>query len=152
MHFFDVSCEWTSGSDPIVRSAGKPDIAFDAPEVFGGEAGRWSPEDLFIASVGTCLMLTLMYFTEQAGVEMLAYSGSSKGTLEKTAQGLRFTFVQAKATVTVPDEEAAEKVRRFAAKAEKHCLVSASLACPVRYEVEANVADSASRRQERSPA
>ena len=81
-------------------------------------------------------MLTLMFYTEKAGIELTAYESEARGTLEKTAQGMRFTFVSCKATATVAGDDAAAKVQELGEKVEKRCLVSASLACPVKYELE----------------
>jgi len=136
MHYFDVTSRWSPQDGAKMRSGGGAESSFDAPAVFGGEAGHWTPEDLFVAAVDTCLLLTLMFYTEKAGIEMTGYESASRGTLEKTAQGMRFTFVSCKATATVTGDEAAAQVRELGEKVEKRCLVSASLTCPVSYELD----------------
>lgn len=62
-----------------------------------------------------------------------SYSSTSSGTIEKTSQGLRFTVVNVSISVTVSDDEAAERALslRLKQKREKYCPVSASLNCPV---------------------
>ena len=56
--------------------------------------------------------------------------------MEKTKNGLRFTSVEVKAKISLSDEKQIEKIEEIAQLAEKYCLVSSSVACPVEYGVE----------------
>ena len=47
-----------------------------------------------------------------------------------------FTGVEVKAKVSLNDEKQAKKIEEIAQLAEKYCLVSGSVACPVEYQVE----------------
>ena len=48
---------------------------------------------------------------------------------------VRLTSVEVKAKVSLSDENQAEKIEERAQLAEKYCLVSGSVACPVEYGV-----------------
>ena len=49
---------------------------------------------------------------------------------------VRLTSVEVKAKVSLSDENQAEKIEERAQMAEKYCLVSGSVVCPVEYGVE----------------
>ena len=55
--------------------------------------------------------------------------------VEKTKNGLRFTSVEVKAKIFSAEKQV-EKIEEIAQLAEKYCLVSGSVACPVEYGVE----------------
>ena len=81
-----------------------------APE-FEGSQETLNPEEMFVAAVNSCIMTTFFYFVRKSNIE-----------------------VRAKITLQQPD--IAEKARELGKLAEKYCLVSRSLACTVRYELE----------------
>jgi len=106
-----------------------------APE-FNGNQETLNPEEMFVASINNCLMTTFFYFVRKLNVEILSYYSKAEGQVEKQADGFRFTNVEVRAEVTLQQQELAEKVRELGDLAEKYCLVSRSLACPVRYHLE----------------
>jgi len=106
-----------------------------APE-FKGSPETLNPEEMFVAAVNNCLMTTFFYFVRKSDVEILSYYSDAEGQVEKGKDGFRFTNVQIRAKVMLSDHGFAEKVREFGNLAEKYCLVSRSLACPVRYHLE----------------
>ena len=106
-----------------------------APE-FNGNPETLNPEEMFVAAVNNCLMTTFFYFVRKFDVEILSYYSDAEGQVEKGKDGFRFTTVQIRAKVMLSNHGFAEKVREFGNLAEKYCLVSRSLACPVRYHLE----------------
>jgi organic hydroperoxide reductase OsmC/OhrA len=118
-----------------------PALRVATPPGFGGPEGAWSPEELFVASVESCLLSTFLYFTERFDIALTSYSSNAKGSLEKTGQGLRFKGIDVSIAIAVPDEETAGKVTtlRLKEKLEKYCPVSTSLGCPVRIDLAVTV-------------
>jgi organic hydroperoxide reductase OsmC/OhrA len=106
-----------------------------APE-FEGSPETLNPEEMFVAAINNCLMTTFFYFVRKSNIEVLSYYSDAKGQVEKQADGFRFTNVQVQAEVTLARQEFAEQVRQFGDLAEKYCLVSRSVNCPVQYELE----------------
>ena len=105
------------------------------PECYGGSSDALNPEELFVASINSCIMLVFYHFADKYKVGIASYSTEASGTVEKTKNGLRFTSVKVNAAVTLDDESQAEKIEEIAQLAEKYCLVSGSVSCPVSYEV-----------------
>ncbi len=106
-----------------------------SPE-YGGSHQTLNPEEMFVAAINGCIMLVFNHFAEKFEVDILSYSSEARGKVEKTKNGLRFTNVQVKAEVKINDTGQAGKIEEIARLAEKYCLVSGSVACPVEYDVE----------------
>jgi len=106
-----------------------------APE-FEGSPETLNPEEMFVAAINNCLMTTFFYFVRKLNVEISSYYSEAQGQLEKQKDGFRFSHVEVRAEVTLAQQELAEKVTQLGDLAEKYCLVSRSVNCPVQYELE----------------
>jgi len=136
-HVFSTSVQWTEQKKGALGSAQLPGIAVATPPAFpGGHEGLWSPEHLYTAAAEVCLMTTFLAIAENSKLPFLSYSSTAEGLLEKTAEGYRMTQILIKPRVAVPGEEHVERARRVLEKAEKHCLISASMKTVVRSEPE----------------
>jgi len=51
---------WSSARRGILSAAEKANIVVGSPPEFRGEASNWSPEELLVGSLNTCLMLTFL--------------------------------------------------------------------------------------------
>ena len=131
---FTVNLAWEKDKEGTLTARKNPHLPVATPPDFGGPEGVWSAEELFVASVGSCLMSTFLYFTDRFDVPLEAYSSVSTGSMEKTPSRLRFTSIDVTIQVTVPDEEARQRAAplRLREKIEKYCPVSTALNCPVR--------------------
>lgn len=107
-----------------------------SPPIYGGSELALNPEEMFVAAINSCIMLVFYHFAEKLKVEVLSYSSEAQGKVEKTKNGLRFTSVEVKAKVLLSDNNQAKKIEEIGRLAEKYCLVSGSVACPVEYGVE----------------
>jgi organic hydroperoxide reductase OsmC/OhrA len=112
----------------MLRAEGKPSLAVSTPQEFRGEAGVWTPEDLFVASVEVCLMSMFLSFARKKNVPLLAYRSHSNGVLEAVGGDYRFTRVVIFPTITVAAGAHEEEVLRVLRDAERHCLVANSIA------------------------
>ncbi len=138
-YVFRTALTWGAGGRGVVRSEGKPDIEFAAPLEFGGHGGVWSPEDLQVAALESCILLTFLYFAARAGVELAGYSSTGEGTVRMGADGPSFTAFVVKPRIVVAEEAQVEAARQAVHKAEDACLVSRSLGENVEVSLEAEV-------------
>ncbi len=131
---FTVNLQWEEARQGRLSARANPPLPVATPPEFGGPEGVWSAEELFVASVGGCLMSTFLYFADRFDVPLEAYSSAATGRMEKTPGGLRFTSIDVTIQATVPDEEAQQRAAplRLREKIEKYCPVSTALNCPVR--------------------
>jgi organic hydroperoxide reductase OsmC/OhrA len=103
---------------------------------FDGSPETLNPEEMFVAAINNCLMTTFFYFVQKSNFEILSYYSKAEGRVEKQADGFRFTNMEVRAEVTLQHRYLVEKVREFGNLAEKYCLVSRSVACPVDYQLQ----------------
>ena len=110
------------------------DIA--APIQFDGPGDKWSPEDLLIASVASCLILTFRAVANASKFEWIELSCEAKGVLEMVDRKTQFTeiFIHAILKTNSNDEEKALKLLE---KAENNCLITNSLTA--RRHLESNI-------------
>jgi organic hydroperoxide reductase OsmC/OhrA len=133
MTLFKNAIRCVAGSPAVTTMSGAKDTEIGPPVEYGGSADTLNPEELFVASINSCLMLVFYHFADRSGVAIESYEASAEGTVEKTRDGLRFTNVNVQAKVKIQAEDIAGKVRELAELAEKFCLVSNSVTCPVTY-------------------
>ena len=119
-----------------ITMSGISETEVGPPPIYGGSQETLNPEEMFVAAINSCIMLVFYHFVKKFKVEILSYSSKAQGKVEKTKNGLRFTGVEVKAKVSLNDEKQAKKIEEIAQLAEKYCLVSGSVACPVEYQVE----------------
>ena len=129
-----VSQNQNEPSKVTFRGPGQMEIG--AAAEFGGNGQSLNPEELFVAAINSCLMNTFFYFTQKFKIEILSYHSQASGQLEKQSDGFRFTHVEIRAKVQLTEDKFVNKIQEARKLAEKYCLVSRSVVCPVNYQLE----------------
>jgi organic hydroperoxide reductase OsmC/OhrA len=125
-------------------SDGLPSVDVASPPEFGGPAGVWSPEHLFVASLASCLMTTFRAIADASGLDVLGYADNASGHLQRGEDRLySFDTVTLRPHVLVADEDKVAKALRLLEKAEKVCLVSRSVSSQILLEPVVEVASPA---------
>ncbi len=136
MKIFKNTVYQRSGKPAKTTMSGISETDVGPPPEYGGSPNSLNPEEMLVASVNSCIMLVFYHFANKYEVEITSYHSDAKGKVEKTKNGLRFTNVEVKAKVTLGSAGSAEKIEQIAQLAERYCLVSGSLVCPVQYNAE----------------
>jgi peroxiredoxin-like protein len=108
-----------------------PAISFSAPPEFLGEAGRWTPEHLLVASVAACFMSTFSGIAESSRFEFAWFSLDAEGLLANEGGAWHFTEIKLSPDVAVLKETDRDRALRLLEKAEKSCLIARSLQCKI---------------------
>ncbi len=145
-HTYRTRLTWT-GADPAVPfrnhrrdyridAAGKPSLEGSCDPVFRGDAARWNPEDLLVASLSACHQLWYLGLCAAAGIEVLAYEDAAEGTMvEESAGGAgQFSEVLLRPHVTVAAGSDMAKAEALHAAAHDRCFIARSVNFPVRHE------------------
>lgn len=72
-YLYHTTVVWTEHRKGTMSCEGKPNVEVATPLEFKGHEGIWSTEDLFVASVNSCVMNTFLAFAEQEGLAFIAY-------------------------------------------------------------------------------
>lgn len=135
-----TSVRWAGGRTGELASGGtKPSIRIASPPEFRGEPHVWTPEDLFVAAIDTCLLLTFVSQAERENLRFDSYEGQAEGLLKLDHGGFRFTQVTLRPRIEVEDAAEVEAARRVVARAHETCLVARSVRCEVTVEPEIHV-------------
>jgi len=130
---------WLGGRAGSMESEGKPGFRVASPPEFKGEAGVWTPEDLFVASVSACIMATFAAFAERLKLPVISYTCDAEGFLEYADDGYRFTRITVRPRIVVGTAESVAQTVKTVHDAHKNCLVSKSIRSDVSVEPEISV-------------
>ena len=124
---YQTSAEWIRNRTGILRSVGKPAFRVASPPEFRGEAGIWTPEDLFVASVQVCLMMTFASYAEKMNLPVLSYNCTAEGLLENVDGKYQFTKITLYPKVLLNQQNPSEVALKALDKAHANCLVANSI-------------------------
>jgi organic hydroperoxide reductase OsmC/OhrA len=117
--------------DMLVEPAGKPPILGSAGVRFFGDEARYNPEDLMLASLAECHLLTYLALASKAGIRFEALSIQMSGVLANA--GGKSRFVSATLTpvaVLAPGADAA-LASSLHQEAHEQCFMSNSVNFPI---------------------
>ena len=126
-HHYVVAAKAGAESNVQITSEGVVAIESAPPAEFDGPGDQWSPEDLLVASVADCLILTFRAIARANKIEWDSLTCETTGVLDKVDRVTRFTEFKTKATLRVPAGTDAAKCERLLHRAEQACLITSSL-------------------------
>jgi len=115
---------------------GRPELVVSSPPEFRGEAGRWTPEHLFVAAIEGCTMTTFVALAERAGLRVVSYASEASGRLERADGGYRFTRVVVRPRITLAEPGARAMAAAVLHEAHEACLIGRSVRAEVVIEPE----------------
>lgn len=147
-HTYELTLTWTgnrgSGTSgyrdyarDVTASAvvgAKPELLLSADKPFRGDPARWNPEELLLAALSECHLLSFLHVAVTHGVVVTAYADRPVGTLEQVGIGGRFTRVVLRPEVTVAEAVHVELVPQLHDEASQACFIASSVNFPVDHE------------------
>ncbi|MBI3527012.1 MAG: OsmC family protein [Betaproteobacteria bacterium] len=143
-HHYETTVRWTgnmgTGTSAYraysrnheIRGPGKPAIPASSDSAFHGDASRYNPEELLVASLSTCHMLWYLHVCAVNKVVVLDYEDQAGGIMEETGDGGgRFLEVTLRPQITVTPESDLETARRLHHDAHEKCFIASSVNFPV---------------------
>src|SRR5262249_21163470 len=108
------------------------DLRCAPPTEFGGPGDAWSPEHLLLAAVEACYLFTLRAIARASHIDIIDCEIETAGTVDRQDGVTRFVEIVLWLSVTVAAGADDARIQRLLEKAKRSCLVSASLATPIR--------------------
>ncbi len=139
---YPVSIRWEGERRGLATSVdGLPPLTVSAPPAFGGPAGLWSPEHLFVLASASCWMTTFLAIAQASKLDYGAIECGATGTLEK-GEDRRFwvSKIVLQPRVTISSEADRERAQKVIEKSEWACLISNSMRSAVTVEATIDVA------------
>lgn len=153
-HHYTLHVEWTGNlgtgtdhyrsykRDHIVRIEGKPDLLGSADPHFRGDTSRHNPEDLLVAALSACHLMSYLHVCAINGVVVTAYTDRATGRMESYPDGSgRFVEVVLHPHVTVKDATMITRAIELHHKANELCFIANSVKFPVLHEPEVRSSD-----------
>lgn len=153
-HSYSVSVEWTGnrgtgtsayrayGRDLVVSIEGKTAVIEGSSDrVFFGDPERWNPEELLVAALSQCHLLSYLHAATNNGIIVERYTDEAFGTMQQTDDGGgHFTEVLLRPLVHISagDPKLAFELHE---EANAKCFISSSVNFPVRHEPRILVVD-----------
>ncbi|MCP1374550.1 OsmC family protein [Dyella lutea] len=145
-HRYRVDVVWTgnrgTGTDGyrnysrnhVIRVPGKPELAGSSDPTFRGDATRHNPEDMLVAALSTCHMLSYLHMATVAGVVVTDYRDAAEGTMVTEGNGGHFTEVVLRPVVTITATSDPARAEAAHEAAHHACFIANSVNFPVRCE------------------
>jgi organic hydroperoxide reductase OsmC/OhrA len=155
-HHYEVAVTWTGNRgtgtsgyrdyarDHVVRAPGKHELLGSADPVFRGDRSRWNPEELLVAALAQCHMMSYLYVATVQGFTVVAYEDTATGDLDvHQDHSGRMTRVTLHPVVTILEADRVDEARAAHAEANRLCFIAASMAFPVHHAPEIRVGEPA---------
>ncbi|MCU0805263.1 MAG: OsmC family protein [Burkholderiales bacterium] len=142
-HHFQARITWPRAAGATTATAeysrdyrltldGKPELFGSGPTAFKGDAAGLNPEELLVASLAACHMLTYLSLCAHKGVTVVGYTDHGEGKLERVGPGkMKFVEVTLKPKVRVAAGSDAKLAEELHHKAHEGCFVANSVNFPV---------------------
>jgi organic hydroperoxide reductase OsmC/OhrA len=147
-HDYHVRITWTGNNgegtrtyagyrrDHLIECEGKAPILASSDPNFRGDATRYNPEELLVASLSSCHMLWYLHLCSANQITVTDYHDAAGGVMEETADGSgRFVRVVLKPSVKIAAGDR-EKAMSLHHEAHRLCFIANSVNFPVECEPE----------------
>jgi organic hydroperoxide reductase OsmC/OhrA len=144
LHDYTATVTWTgAGAGSTKTYAGysrEHTIAFDgkdvvlrgsADPVFRGDAALVNPEEMLVAALSTCHLLSYLAFCALEGIEIVSYADRAQGLMSETGGAGRFVSVTLEPRVVVAHAPQIERAHALHGVAHEACFIANSVNFPV---------------------
>lgn len=146
-HRYEIHVAWTGNSgqgtssyksylrNHEISAAGKPVVLASSDAAFRGDPARYNPEDLLVASLSACHMLSYLHLCAVNGVVVVDYADEAFGLMEETADGGGFfTEVILRPAVVVSADSDPARAQSLHEEAHRLCFIANSVNFPVHHQ------------------
>jgi organic hydroperoxide reductase OsmC/OhrA len=146
VHEYRVAVNWTGASagptadyasysrDYEVAIEGKPPLRGSADPVFRGEGARHNPEELLLAALSACHMLSYLALCARESLAVTAYADSATATMTEEGGTGRFVTASLHPMVTIADDRL-ELAMELHHRAHEQCFIANSVNFPITTQV-----------------
>ncbi|MDQ0869114.1 organic hydroperoxide reductase OsmC/OhrA [Arthrobacter sp. V1I9] len=145
-HRYALTVQWTGNlgggtssyrgysRDHDILIPGLPVLKGSADPTFHGDRGRYNPEQLLLAALAQCHMLSFLHVAVKHGVVVADYRDEATGLLKLNRDGSgQFERVTLRPQVTVADEQHVALAAQLHHEANQVCFIARSVNFPVEH-------------------
>lgn len=155
-HSYEIEVTWTGNTgtgtrsyrgfsrDHEVAAAGPAPLLGSSDPAFRGDAGRWNPEQLYLASIAQCHMLWYLHLAARAGVIVTAYTDRPTGIMIEEASGAgQFESVTLNPSMVISAASDPAVAAKLHDQVGDFCFIARSIKTPIHHEVVVRVEEPA---------
>ena len=144
LHNYKLSLKWDGnkgsgtsdykayGRDYSINFDYKKKLSGSSDPTFWGDKSKYNPEDMLLAALSSCHMLSFLHVCTVGGVIVVEYIDHAVGKMETTPDGAGlFLSVTLNPIVTVSDPSMIDKANRLHKKAIELCFIANSVSFPI---------------------
>jgi len=145
-HRFAARLRWSGGAsgpavdyatysrDYVVEIEGKAPLRGSADAHFRGDGTAHNPEDLLVAALSACHLLSYLAMCTRAGIAVVAYDDDATGEMTLIDAKMRFREVMLRPRVAIADASRIDEAMALHERAHAECFIANSVNFPVRHE------------------
>ena len=146
-HHYELTVRWTGNRgdgtagyraysrDHDVVIPGLPTLKASADPTFHGDRTRYNPEQLLLAALAQCHMLSFLHVAVKHGVVVTGYEDNAEGLMKLNRDGSgQFESVTLKPRVTIADAVDESLMSQLHHEANQVCFIARSVNFPVLHE------------------
>ena len=143
-HNYKLTVKWTGNAgtgtsnyreyerNHTISVDNKTDILASSDPAFRGNKTKHNPEELLLASLSSCHMLSYLHLCAVSGVVVTDYVDNATGIMMETSNGGgHFSEVTLNPIVTVTENSMIQKANELHKKANELCFIANSVNFPV---------------------
>ena len=151
-HNYQLTLKWTGnkgkGTESYRSYDRNHDILIDnkviikgsADPTFHGDKTAHNPEDLLLASLSACHMMSYLHVCVKNGIVVTDYIDNATGIMKVNDDGSgQFIEVALHPIVTITDEKFLAKANELHSEANKLCFIANSVNFPVKHNAESKI-------------
>ncbi len=116
----------------LVKPGFSEKIQFGCPPEFGGESNRPNPEDLFLASIATCTLTSLLRICDSLRTTPTSLDVTTSATIKFNKTAKDFEFSTIKCVINVSGDEFL--LKRACKLIPKYCIIGKNIIPKIKYE------------------
>jgi organic hydroperoxide reductase OsmC/OhrA len=144
-HSYRLSTRWVgAGESGIVDDAfprgfrvaidGKAELVGSADPAFHGDSSKHNPEELLLAALSGCHLLSYLALASRARIRVLDYADEATGRIDMKDGRVRFVEAVLHPIVTIAAGGDVAKAEALHAQAAGICFIANSVSFPIRHE------------------
>jgi len=146
-HNYTIKLTWTGNTgngtanyrsyerSHVITGVNKPDLQGSSDPAFRGDANKYNPEELLVASLSSCHMLWFLHLCADNGIVVVDYVDEPVGVMVETENGSgRFSEVTLKPRVRVTKTEDLELLEQLHYQSNKLCFIANSVNFSVHHQ------------------
>jgi organic hydroperoxide reductase OsmC/OhrA len=113
---------------------GKAELVGSADPAFHGDSSKHNPEELLLAALSGCHLLSYLALAARARIRVLAYADDATGKIDMKDGRVRFVEAVLRPTVTIAAGGDAARAEALHVQAAGICFIANSVNFPIRHE------------------